>query len=406
MTSKHHGLIPLVLACACTPAPPDETSPPPLVDARVEAGYPGVIGPCAAPVPEPTHLVVTTTDFNTGAVSLVDVEGLEVEADLALASSDAVPVVIGERVFVINRFGFDYVDELDPRDGLALIHEWPIDAVGVDAPANPHDLALDPEGAAWVSLHGAPELQRFGFPTLQGAAVRADLALDLSGFADADAIPELSLTIACGDHLFVSAERIDRGSWIPVESTVLIPVLADDEPALFEFDPGHAGPDALELRGVGVGPWRLDPSDPSGTTILLLGSGLERVDLQAGTTEWVVEEATFAGLGYGRLQLSGFDLDASGRPWISVASEDFAEFALLRVDLDGPSPTLTTAFEGLVSVSGGLEIVGDRAWFADSSLGASGMRIFELGVSPVVEVAISPLPVGLAPIGLAPLALP
>ncbi|KIG16986.1 hypothetical protein DB30_03583 [Enhygromyxa salina] len=398
----------LLLLLACAPEPEPEPAPPPLVDATIEAGYPILDGPCRAPISEPSHLVVTSTDFNTGAVGLVDVQAHSVSPDLALASSDAVPIVDAGRVFVINRFGFDYIDELDPDDQLALIHEWPIQAAtpaNQDAPANPHALALDLAGHAWVTLHGAPELQRFAFPTLHGARVHAELAADLSSFSDDDGVPELSRVIGCGEHLFVSAERIDREQWIPAAQTLLIPFRPGAAPALFEFDAERPGPDGIRLLGVGVGPWRLDPGDASGTVIVLLNSGLERIDLAGGTSEWVVPEQVFAELGYDRLQLSGFDFDSTGRAWISAATPDFASFALLRVDLSGPAPALVTEVEGLESVTGALEIVGDQAWFADTTIGASGLRVFDLSQSPVAELPESPLAVGLAPMNMAPLSL-
>jgi hypothetical protein len=387
---------------ACVPElPSDDAEPPPLIEADIASGYPALSSPCRAPAIDPSHLVVTSTDFATGAVGLVELATRTVFADLALASSDAFPVVDGGRVFVINRHGFDYIDELDPHAQLALVHEWPITATSLDTPSNPHDLVLDPDGHAWVTLHGAPELQRFAFPTLHGAQVDAELALDLIGFADADAIPELSLALACGEMLFVSAERIDRSTWIPAEQTVLIPVQASAEPTLFEFDAEHVGADGINLLGVGVGPWRLDPEDPSGHTILLRSTGIERVDLATGTSEWVVSQQVFEDAGYDRLALGGFDLDDSGRMWVAAASADFSEYSLLRVDLEGPEPSLVIEVQGLQSVSGALEIVGHEAWFADTTMGASGLRIFDLSSSPVVELPESPLPVGLSPMGLA-----
>jgi hypothetical protein len=63
---------------------------------------------------------------------------------------------------------------------------------------------------------------------------------------------------------------------------------------------------------------------------------------------------------------------------------------------------LVVEVSGLQSVTGALEIVGSEAWFADTTMGASGLRIFDLSSSPVAELDESPLSVGLAPMGLAP----
>lgn len=392
---------------ACAPElPSDGDQPPPLIEAQVETGYPAPTERCRAPVSEPSHLVVTSTDFATGAVGLVEIATRTVQADLALASSDAVPIVDQGRVFVVNRYGFDYIDEFDPGAELSLLHEWAIaSSTELDTPSDPHSLALDADGHAWVTLHGAPELQRFAFPTLQGADIDAEFALDLSSFSDADGIPELSLAFTCGELLFASAERIDREAWVPVDETVLIPVQTGDDPKLFEFDGEHDGPDGIALLGAGVGMWRLDPTDPSGHTILLRNSGIERIDLASGTSEWVVSQQVFENAGYQRLQLGGFDLDESGQMWVAAASADFTEYNLLRVDLGGPQPSLVVEVSGLQSITGALEIVGRELWFADTTMGASGLRIFDLSSSPVVESNDSPLPVGLPPMGLAAIEL-
>ncbi len=392
----------VALVSACEPATTDEPTPPPLVEAEIEPGYPQLDGPCRGPIVEPSHLVVTSTDFNTGAVGLVELASKTVTPDLAPASSDAVPIVADGRVFVINRFGFDYIDELDPLASLALIHEFALSPASISAPANPQVLALDPQGRGWVSLLGAGELQLIRFPTLAAAQPSVSLAVDLRSFADDDGIPELSAMIGCGSTLFVAAERIDRQSWVPADETLLIPVTAAEQPKLHEFDGEHPGADAITLLGAGVGSWRLDPSDTSRQTIVILNSGLERVDLASGSSEWVVDEQLFADAGYDRLQLSGFDFDADGRIWLSAATEDFASFRLLRVDLD-PSPTLVTAVEGLHSVTGAVEIVGHELWFADTTLGTSGLRVFDLSDDPVAELPESPLAVGLPPMSLAPL---
>lgn len=406
-------LLVLALASACETTTPnddeagDETGDesPTLHEAELETGYPQLDAACRGPIAEPSHLVVTSTDFNTGAVGLFEIATRTVSADLALASSDAAPIVVDGRVFVVNRFGFDYIDELDPANQLALIHEFAIAPLSAEVPANPQIITLDPEGRGWVSLFGAGELQQLEFPTLASAQPSLALALDLRQFADDDGSPELGALIGCGSVLFVAAARIDTTDWVPADETLLIPVLTGEQPRLFDFDPDNAGADAIRLLGDGFGEWRIDPTEPSGQAIVVLNSGLERIDLATGQSEWLVDEQLFVDAGYDRLQLSSFDFDADGRMWVSAATADFSGFVLLRVDLDGPEPQLVVAVEGLQSVSGALEIVGHEAWFADTTVGASGLRGFDLAADPVAELAESPLPVGLPPLGLAGLSL-
>ncbi|MCA9684891.1 MAG: hypothetical protein KC457_22095, partial [Myxococcales bacterium] len=179
------------------------------------------------------------------------------------------------------------------------------------------------------------------------------------------------------------------------------------QPAVFDFDPLEPGADAIVLQGEGFGGWRPLPSvmagteGGDGTQILVLDSGLERVDLAAGTSEWLVPAETFAELGLTRLQLSAFDIDGQGRIWLAAAEPGFTSFSLWRIDLEGDTPQLIREVEGLHSVTGALEIIGDQAWFADTTPGASGLRVFDLSTSPVVELAGSPVAVGLPPMSLA-----
>src|SRR5690606_8557773 len=44
----------------------DDNEPPTLHEAELENGYPQLGETCRGPIVEPTHLVVTSTDFNTG----------------------------------------------------------------------------------------------------------------------------------------------------------------------------------------------------------------------------------------------------------------------------------------------------------------------------------------------------
>ena len=47
-------------------------------------------------------------------------------------------------------------------------------------------------------------------------------AVDLSAFADADGLPEVSLLVLYDNHLFVACQRLDRDNgWVPTDVSVI-----------------------------------------------------------------------------------------------------------------------------------------------------------------------------------------
>jgi hypothetical protein len=135
----------------------------------------------------------------------------------------------------------------------------------------------------------------------------------------------------------------------------------------------------------------------------LLTSGLERIDLSTGTTEWVIEEGTFVDAGFGQYQLRDFDVGADGMLYFSLANADFSEHMIYRASMEGGGADLELLVAGLQTVTGDLEIVGTEAWFSDTTLGSSGLRVFDLSADPAQEVEGSPFATGLPPYGLLPL---
>ncbi|MBL9099999.1 MAG: hypothetical protein JNL82_03520 [Myxococcales bacterium] len=389
------------LACDPQASPPRDVAPceaPPAL-----AGPPALSGPCVGDVAEPTRLVVTTTDFATGAVGLVDLRTGEVTPDLALASTDAKPYVHGDRVFVLQRYMFDALDILDADDRLALLGQ--VGLVVDDVPStNPHAVALGPDGRAYVSLFGAPGLQVLDIA--DPAAIRGEDPIDLCPVADADGTPEASLLIRCGDTLFVSIERLDRdrGFALTEDHDALAAVdLASGR--LHDFDPDADGVQSLPLLGPWAKQWRLDPRAADGRAIYVLSSGLERVDLAAGASAWAVDPAALAALGLDDYRLpQAFDLDRDGRvAYLAAYTADYAEVLLLRADLeaDASEDKIEIFAEGLQSVEQTLEVAGDTLWFGDRSHAAAGLRAWDISVDPPTpRFAGEPLATGLPPYAL------
>ena len=139
------ALLPLLLlgACADPLHPPDSDTQ---VEAPLQVGTPEA-APCRLATGSPTTLVVTTTDFATGAITVVDRDGT-VRPDVALGSPDAIPYPAPGGVAVVHRFGYDFVDLLDPGTWRSLgQHALEADDAGSH---NPHAIAFDDDEHVFV----------------------------------------------------------------------------------------------------------------------------------------------------------------------------------------------------------------------------------------------------------------
>ncbi|HFE45109.1 MAG TPA: hypothetical protein ENJ18_06385, partial [Nannocystis exedens] len=99
-----------MLACglaliACTPSDleplPESTLLPPIVE------VPTIQGACTGSPTQGQWLAITTTDFATGALSIVDTKTLTSTPDVALGSTDAKPFAHGDYLYLLHRFQID-----------------------------------------------------------------------------------------------------------------------------------------------------------------------------------------------------------------------------------------------------------------------------------------------------------
>ena len=329
----------------------------------------------------------------------MDVATKTVRIDLALAQTDIGLATSGSEAYVINRFGSDFVDILDLDDDLKLLSEFSV-AIDDDRSSNPQALHVNSAGEAYISLLGDDSLQVVD--VTDPTQVDPLRKVDFSHFADDDGLPEIGTFIGCGDTLFVGVERLDRNNgWAPVDSTFLVPITTGTD-QFFDWNSDHDGSDGIELLGLGIKSVRADPASTSGHSVLVLSSGLERVDLAAGTSSWVISDQAFSDLDIGRFQLRSFDIHADGTLYFVIASADFSEHGIHRASLDGQGADLELVVGSLQTVTGQIEVIGNEAWFPDTTIGASGLRIFDLSVDPVSEVG-SALSTGLPPYGFLPL---
>lgn len=396
------------LALACTPllepgdgaltsasSGDDGEGPPPLTTP------PELDEPCVGELQDPTRLAITTTDFSTGALSILDLTTGEVRPDLALATTDSLPFYSDGRLVLLHRYTFDALDLLDPQS-LALRGQQSLAVPGALS-SNPHAISIAGD-LAHVILFGAPRVQIVDIadPTRPSPAGH----IDLTPLADADGNPEAHLAIRCGDTLFISIQRLDQDRLLaPTEAVDHLAAIDLPSGRLHDLDPGTPGVQPFPLLGLWAKQWRLDPRDPAGHTALVLTTGLERVDLVTRRSTWAVDPARLTALGLGDDSLAqAFDLDAAHRhAYIASYSADLSEVLLLRASLDDDAPIVILA-DNLQSVGPTLEIVGDTLWFGDITPGAAGMRAWDLrDAPPSPRFAGKPIPTGLAPYAATPL---
>jgi hypothetical protein len=361
-------------------------------------------------------LVITTTDFSTGSVTVVDTRNRVVTPDVALATTDSIPFAVGERVYVVSRFGHDFVDVLEPGPTT-----WPSRgqyAIATDQTSapNPHSIAIASDGLAYVPLFGAGTVRVMDFDQPPGSATVRDI--DLSAFADDDGNPEPSLAIACGDIVFVTIQRLD-GAFMPVGPDALVPIDTRRGVAL-DLDPDRPGGQGIELAGTWLRQLRRDPTDPTGHTLLGLTTGIERIDLSTGAVDWTVtpEVLARAGINHPLLPLS-FDTSSDGTaaylaaygsndPTVDCSLDPgrcYDRASLYDVVRDDPSATPRMFATDFDAVDHTLEVLQQELWFGSNRRGNGGLFVFDLEGDAPSQID-GPLSTGLPPYSLTAMELP
>ncbi|MCA9663095.1 MAG: hypothetical protein KC486_32470 [Myxococcales bacterium] len=340
-------------------------------------------------------LAVITTDFVSGGVSVAHAD-MSVDVDVATATTDTVAIGHGGDLYLVHRYGTNRIDVADAGD-------WSIRAsydVTVDGVAEPNPQALvfagagDNSGLGVLTLLGAPEIQLLD---LAGDAPTKVGSVDISAFADADGNPEAGAAIACGSIVVVGVQRLDP-NFLPVDSSYLIAVDTATEAAI-DLDPDTEGLQGLELAGAWPRQLRADPGDPSGETILVLTSGIERIHVPTMTRSWAVDAADLEAVGVAGFAPQGFVTDAAGGVAYLIATDGvWPASAVWRLSLDDENPSAPEKIiSGLVTNDNTLERVGDQLWVGDANPAASGMRVWDLAQDPPLELTSSPLGTGLPP---------
>jgi hypothetical protein len=337
--------------------------------------------------------VVANTDFETGQLATVPVRSpRRVQHPDVPINSDAVIRTSGGYVFVVNRFLGDNIQRLDPGHGFRTVFQC-----STEPGSNPNDIVVTAPDKAYVTRYGRAELWIVNPEASPSCGNFHRGTIDLSAFADADGLPEMSQTAVVGSHLFVSVQRLDRNhGFAPTgpSELVVIDLATDTVISAIVLHGADAFGDASGIvhePGTGF----LVLSTP-GNIYRVGDGGLERVDPYTLTAEgrFFVTEDALGGNILDFVLLSstkGYAITQDAALHNHLVSFDPSSGTLLRdlLDRNAYLPDITMGPDGLL-------------WLADQSLPTPGLRRFDPATDRqlppgLIDVGLPPFSIGFAP---------
>jgi len=165
----------------------------------------------------PLGMFVATTDFTSGSAAIIkDAPSFSVSQPGVSLSSDPAARSYNGKVYVINRFGADNIQVLDPKENYKTIAQY---STGNES--NPQDIAFVSESQAFISRLGEAKL--LIVKPLSGKSLGS---IDLSKYSDGDGLPEAAKMVIVDSRLFVALQRLDSTEfYAPTDMKGLIVVI-------------------------------------------------------------------------------------------------------------------------------------------------------------------------------------
>ena len=365
------------------------------VTSAIDVGLPPNIVLVAPPTP-PT-VFVSTTDFVTGSYSTVDLESGAADSDLpdqtGIAEADNSAVYFNNRVYVLNRFGFDNISVLETEDLSTAARQF-----STGNGSNPQDMAFVSDSKAYVSLYGSNDLLIVDPTATVGNEITG--SIDLSEYLapdDADGLVEAAAMAKVGRYLFVALQQL---SDFEIITNGVLAVIDTETDSLVDVDAAAAGIQPIVL--LASNPVAVSYAPGLGR---LLVSSAGRFGIEDGGIE-TVDPFLFAseGILVSESELGGDvgpTVSADGRK-VYVAAGGFSENGVRAIDVElNPS---TGIFEGAIPRDLGLALPfipslaidgAGRLIVPDRSLEAPGLRFIDSFSDD--ELTTSPIDVGLPP---------
>ena len=315
----------------------------------------------------PAKAFVFGTDFITGSLSAVDLPARTNHCDVASPASDAALRYYGGRLYVVNRFGGDNIQVVNPATYANVIQ------FSVGNGSNPHDIAFASPTKAYVTRYESPDLWIVNPQT--GAFLGA---IPLGAYADHDGNPEMDRMVVVGPLLFISLERIDRPGGYQPDDTAYVAVVDTRADTLVDCDPAQPGTQAIHLQLTNpVTTFQFDAT----TSRLLIGCAGAYGVLDGGV-EWIDPvNLVSGGVAITETELGG---DVSDVVWVG-AQKSYAIVADLAANtkLVSWSPAAGTLLGTLWSPGGyslsDAEATGTgELWVCRNSFSGSALRVFSI----------------------------
>ena len=324
---------------------------------------------------------VLTTDFSTGALSVIDLDAGTVAKNVASVHSDASLRVYGGLIYVVNRFPQDNIQVIDPAARYATRLQF-----SAGNGSNPQDIAFASPVKAYVSRYGSPDLLVVDPRT--GSTIGT---VSLAAFADGDGVPEAAQMAIAWPWLFVACQRLTNFAPGNPSAVAVIDTRTD---AVVDVDPATPGTQGIALTG--RNPFT-DFAYDNATHRLLIGcsgvfgvadGGVERIDI--GTFESAGYAITEAALGG---DVVDFAWDGSEHSYAIVSDASF------NTSLVGWSAAAGAVIDTLYAPGGfsltDCELNARRELcVSDHRLTAPGVRVYRAGADTLIA---GPLDTGLPP---------
>ena len=195
-------------------------------------------------------------DFGSGAHALIDVEKPRlVQENLLPTISDIKMAARGEFFYRIARYNGDSVTKFAAAAPAQPIWQYStMDDSDAMATSNPQSLIFATDNKAYIPRFQSTKMWVVNPSTTDESGFKLG-TVDLSAYADADGLPEMTQGVVVGDKLFLLVQRLDQDNgWLP-QTPYLVVI---DTNTNQEIDTKSAG--SANLKGIPLpvkNPWNI-----------------------------------------------------------------------------------------------------------------------------------------------------